>query len=114
MQVVGTGPMSPTTTGGCNETDGGDKPKEWGCVYIMNAEENINEDFQIIVSEMGCDHISSGNLIEFYCSGDEILAKNYTCEKIITTEDNTSYCFKTPSSSRSVTPPKKDHPINKP
>ncbi|MDI3543722.1 MAG: hypothetical protein PWQ28_3 [Candidatus Woesearchaeota archaeon] len=115
LQVVGKGPMSPTSTSGeCIDTDSGDKPKEWGCVYIMTAEKNNEDDFQIVVSEMGCDYVSDGKLIEFYCSGGEILAKEYTCEKIIKTEDNTSYCFKTPSDSRSVTPPKKDHPIHKP
>ncbi|MDK2907606.1 MAG: hypothetical protein PWQ87_64 [Candidatus Woesearchaeota archaeon] len=122
--VVGKGPKSPTTSlGECIETDYGDKPKEWGCVYTMYAENNndgneengqIDDDFQFVNVEMGCDQVSDGKLIEFYCSGGEILAKEYTCEKIITTEDNTSYCFKTPSDSRTVTPPKKDHPINKP
>ncbi|MDI3543998.1 MAG: hypothetical protein PWQ28_279 [Candidatus Woesearchaeota archaeon] len=110
LNGVGTGLLSPTTTGGCIETDSGDKPKEWGCVYIMNAENNIDDDFQIVAGEMGCDYVSGGNLIEFYCSGDEISAKNYTCEKIIKTEDNTSYCFKNPSDSRSITPPTRKTP----
>gem|GEM_PF-3627050 len=109
LQVVGTGPMSPTTTGGCIETDGGDKPKEWGCVYIMNAENNIDDDFQAVGGYIGCDQVSNGKLIEFYCSGGEILAKEYTCT-VRGTDVFTSYCFETPSGSKRIDPPTRKTP----
>lgn len=109
LQVVGTGPMSPTTNGECIDTDNGDKPKEWGCVYIMNAEKNNDDDFQIVAGGIGCDKVSNGKLIEFYCSGDEILAKEYTCT-ILGTGVYTPYCFESPSHSRSVDPPTRKTP----
>jgi len=114
LQVVGKGPMSPTSTSGeCIDTDDGDKPKEWGCVYIMTTEKNNDDDFQIVAGEMGCDYVSDGNLIEFYCSGGEILTKEYTCT-ILGTGVYTPYCFENPSDSRSITPPTKHLSIHEP
>ncbi|MDI3473987.1 MAG: hypothetical protein PWR30_310 [Candidatus Woesearchaeota archaeon] len=110
QEVVGTGLLSPTNTPGeCIETDDGDDPRQWGCAYIMQAEDNDDgevedgeedDDFQAVRGEIGCDYVSGGNLVEFYCSGDKILAKNYTCT-ILGNDSNTSYCFETPSPSDS-------------
>lgn len=112
LQVVGTGPMSPTSTSGeCIDTDNGDNPKEWGCVYIMTAENNQNDNCQEISGEIGCDKVSNGKLIEFYCSGGEILTKEYTCT-ILGTGVYTPYCFESPSNPISITPPTEPLPIN--
>lgn len=111
LQVVGKGLRSPTNTSEeCKETDGGDDPKNWGCAYIMHAEDNDDgqvedgeedDDSQSIVVEVGCDYNSSDDrLIEYYCSeeGDEILTKEYIC-KTVGKKSKTPHCFETPSGS---------------